>query len=53
MPSLRNKPAPVKKVKEVKAFAGSGVRLGAFTEETKQESKPSTSFSGLQKVNAA
>ena len=39
MPSLRSNPAPAKKVKEVKAFAGSGVRLGTYTEDSKEESK--------------
>jgi hypothetical protein len=52
MPSLKNKPAPVKKQKEIKAFAGSGVRLGTFTEETKSEAPKSTTFTGLSKVNA-
>jgi hypothetical protein len=50
MPSLKNKPAAVRPKKEVKAFAGSGVRLGSFVEETKEEKTlkaKSTSFSGL------
>jgi hypothetical protein len=37
MPSLKNKPLPEKKpVKQIKAFVGSGVRLGSIVEETKE-----------------
>lgn len=30
MPSLKNKPLPERPKKEVKAFAGSGMRLGSY-----------------------
>ena len=39
MPSLRNKPQPAKRQKEIKAFSGSGVRLGTFNEESKTDEK--------------
>ncbi len=53
MPSLSNKPLPEKKpAKQIKAFAGSGVRLGSLAVVQKEESKiVSKTFSGLQKVN--
>jgi hypothetical protein len=50
MPSLKNKPPPEKKKKEVIAFAGSGVRLGSMV-EVEEKKVPLKSFSGLQKVN--
>lgn len=53
MPSLKNKPLPVKKTKEVKAFAGQGVRLGSLSDAKEESKKPATSFSGLTKVNKA
>ena len=51
MPSLKNKPLPVKKAKEVKAFAGQGVRLGSLSDAKEELKKPEKSFSGLTKVN--
>ncbi|CDW86596.1 UNKNOWN [Stylonychia lemnae] len=51
MPSLKNKPLPEKKQpKQIKAFAGSGVRLGSIVEEETKQA-PLKTFTGLQKIN--
>ena len=54
MPSLRKgMESRGSSKREVKAFAGAGVRLGGYGQEEEEEKRPATTFSGLRKKEPA